>query len=59
MPTSHTEPPARRALALAAVAGRVAGRRLSPGRYRFVLEATDAAGNRTVRRATFTVVRAA
>jgi hypothetical protein len=38
--------------------GRVAGRPLSAGRYRFVLEATDAAGNRTVRRATFTVVSA-
>jgi len=38
--------------------GRVGGRRLSPGRYRFVLEATDAAGNRAVRRATFTVVGA-
>jgi len=39
--------------------GRVNGRRLAPGRYRFVLEASDAAGNRTVRRATFTVVGAA
>ena len=38
---------------------RVNGRRLAPGRYRFVLEASDAAGNRTVRRATFTVVGAA
>jgi hypothetical protein len=40
--------------------GRIGGRRLSPGRYRFVVTATDAAGNRSrVRTVAFTVLRAA
>lgn len=40
-----------------AFSGRIATRRLAPGRYRFVLRATDAAGNRSAARTvTFTVV---
>ena len=40
--------------------GRIGGRRLSAGRYRFVVVATDAAGNRSPgRTAAFTVVRTA
>ncbi len=40
-----------------AFSGRIATRRLAPGRYRFVLRATDAAGNRSsARTVTFTVV---
>lgn len=38
--------------------GRLGGRRLAPGRYRLILRATDAAGNRSaVRRAGFRIVR--
>jgi hypothetical protein len=38
--------------------GRLAGRRLRPGRYRLLVQARDAAGNRsTVRRAGFRIVR--
>jgi hypothetical protein len=34
---------------------KVATKRLRPGRYRLVVTATDAAGNRTVRRLAFRV----
>lgn len=42
-----------------AFSGRIGTRRLSPGRYRFAVTATDAAGNRSrVRTIGFTVIAA-